>query len=215
MNTRQMDKFTDHCAKFFDQEPMIMHTESHMDMHVDVLLFEPNEKYPFWKLVTMGASDYKMPKTEFSLGDRNEYMMFVDADEDLTDRFVVDWYYQQLMNIALMPYKEKFAVSYGHSMEWELEDGEEMCAACAEELEAKNSRESEEDEGWKDFIDEPIDEEDDEDEMEIPLEELQDDEFNDTFDDEEEVEEYKEEFEDIGDVDDIDLDGEDEGEEDF
>lgn len=132
MNTRQMDKFTDHCAKFFDQEPMIMHTESHMDMHVDVLLFEPNEKYPFWKLVTMGASDYKMPKTEFSLGDRNEYMMFVDADEDLTDRFVVDWYYQQLMNIALMPYKEKFAVSYGHSMEWELEDGEEMCGCFLE-----------------------------------------------------------------------------------
>ena len=56
-----------------------------------------------------------------------------------------------------------------------VEDGEEMCAACAEELEAKNARESEEDEGWKDFIDEPIEEDDaDDDEMEIPLEEIQD-----------------------------------------
>lgn len=41
---------------------------------------------PFWKLVTAGASDYKMSAPRGVLGKRNEYMMFIDASEDMDDQ---------------------------------------------------------------------------------------------------------------------------------
>lgn len=48
-----------------------------MEPHIDALLYAPNEAYPFWKLVTAGASDYKMSAPRGALGKRNEYMMFM------------------------------------------------------------------------------------------------------------------------------------------
>ena len=41
---------------------------------------------PFWKLVTAGASDYKMSAPRGALGTRNEYRMFIDASEDMDDQ---------------------------------------------------------------------------------------------------------------------------------
>mgnify|MGYP002795679391 CR=1 FL=1 len=53
-----------------------------------------------------------------------------------------------------------------------IEEGEEMCESCAEELAAKKNEENLDDDSWKDYVDEDLDDEGDEDEMEIPLEEL-------------------------------------------
>ena len=36
--------------------------------------------------VTAGASDYKMSAPRGALGKRNEYMMFIDASEDMDDQ---------------------------------------------------------------------------------------------------------------------------------
>lgn len=119
MKNCEMDKLMAHCSYYFQQEePMILHNPVMTEPHIDVLLYEPNEAYPFWKLVTMGASDFKVPDAPKMLGNRNEYMMFVDAAENLTDQATVGWYYSQLMEIAYYPVTENSCLTYGHSLEW-------------------------------------------------------------------------------------------------
>ena len=64
-------------------------------VHIDGLLYEPDEKYPFWKLATAGASDIKMPPVKNTLANCNEYMMFIDPKEDMLDPDVRYWYYKR------------------------------------------------------------------------------------------------------------------------
>lgn len=49
--------------------------------HVTTFVFCPTKEMPFWKLCTIGASDYMMPKRNIGCGRlanrRNEYMMFI------------------------------------------------------------------------------------------------------------------------------------------
>jgi len=135
MNAREMDRFIAHCDKYLEQtDCTVLHPTVEGMPHIDILLYAPNEKYPFWKLITMGASDYKMPKLPVSLGNRNEYMMFVNSDEDLNDKNVLTWYHNTLMGIAHYPRAAKIAVTYAHSIEWgEDEDNQsDMVAAFLE-----------------------------------------------------------------------------------
>ena len=73
MKRKEMDKLIKHFDQYFEQKDCtILHPVVDDGYHIDVLLYEPNKKYPFWKLVTMGASDYKMPKSPNSFGQFNE-----------------------------------------------------------------------------------------------------------------------------------------------
>jgi hypothetical protein len=80
----------------------------------------------------MGASDFKMSAPKHALGDRNEYMMFVDASEDLTDASVVGWYFNQLTGVATYPMQARCFFSYGHSVEWGEERDSDMVGAFIE-----------------------------------------------------------------------------------
>jgi len=132
MNTKEMDKLIKHFDTYFGQsEPRVLHSDG-MVPHIDVLVYSPNEKYPFWKLCTMGASDYKMPAPKQALGNRNEYMMFIAPEEDMTDKTAALWYVSQLLEVAMYGVSTKSFVTYGHSMEWPVEDGEEMVGAYLE-----------------------------------------------------------------------------------
>jgi len=132
MNTKEMDKLIKHFDTYFGQsEPMVLHSDG-MNPHIDALLYQPNEQYPYWKLCTMGASDYKMPAPRQALGNRNEYIMFIAPEEDMADKNVAGWYAAQLMEVALYPISTKSFVTYGHSMEWPVEEGEEMVGAYLE-----------------------------------------------------------------------------------
>lgn len=105
MKTKEMEKFMNHCDFYFEQnDSVILHPIVDGGQHIDVLLYKPNDKYPFWKLVTMGASDYKMPVTHNTVGQYNEYMMFVDSDVDLNDKNVLIWYYNKLLLVAGFAY---------------------------------------------------------------------------------------------------------------
>ena len=131
MNTSEMDKLMAHFSKYFEQgDPVVLHPIV-MDPHIDVLKYKPTKKYHFWKLVTMGASDYKM-NGKNSLGNRNEYMMFIDADENLDDEDTMNWYRAQLLEVALYPIANNALLSYGHSVEWPPEADEEMAGAFIE-----------------------------------------------------------------------------------
>ena len=135
MHVKQMDIITKHFDKHFGQtDSKVLHPLEDNGFHVDVLLYEPNERFPFWKLVTMGASDYKMPPHGKTFSRYNEYMMFVHADEDLTDMNVVSWYFNKLIMVASYAHFTKCYITYGHSFEWQIdeEDSGEMIAAYIE-----------------------------------------------------------------------------------
>lgn len=134
MKSKEMNMLIKHMDQYFEQtDCMVIHPIVDNGYHIDVLLYEPNEKYPFWKLVTMGASDYKMPKISNTLGRFNEYIMFVDKDEKLNDRDVASWFHSKLIMIASYAKFYNTHITYGHSFEWKNEDPEdEMIAAFIE-----------------------------------------------------------------------------------
>ena len=134
MKTKEMDKIVKHFDKYFEQtDSMVLHPIIDNGFHVDVLLYNPNEKYPFWKLVTMGASDYKMPPVSNTISQYNEYIMFVHADVRLDDQEIVSWYFNKLVMIASFARFNKCHITYGHSFEWQNDDTEdEMIAAFIE-----------------------------------------------------------------------------------
>lgn len=134
MKPREMDMLIGHMDKYFEQtDCAVLHPIVDNGFHIDVLLYKPTEKYPFWKLVTMGASDYKMPKIPNTFGLFNEYIMFVDKDEDLDDREVVSFFHSKLVMIASYAKFYNTHITYGHSFEWTNDDPEdEMIAAFIE-----------------------------------------------------------------------------------
>ena len=132
MNLAEQKRFVAHCDRYFKQSDCTVLHPVVMTPHIDVLLYQPTDILPYWKLVTMGASDYRMPVTKPQLGDRNEYIMFVDAEEDLHDKSIVDQYWKHLINVAMYPIMNQCYITYGHSLEWKPEDGEEMVGAFLE-----------------------------------------------------------------------------------
>lgn len=120
-----------HLGKYFeDDEPQVLHPmQDIMGYHIDCLVYRPNERYPFWKLVTMGASDFKMPKSN-AIADRNEYIMFIDKNEDLYNQDILNWYYGHILDIATYPIQCNKVLTYGHDITWETD--EEMCGAYIE-----------------------------------------------------------------------------------
>lgn len=134
MKPKEMDELMAHCNVYFEQSDCtVLHPLVDNGPHIDVLRYAPSGKYPFWKLVTMGASDYKMPAIPNTVGNRNEYMLFVDGDIDLLDGEVLNWYYRKLLLVANFAAYHKTHITYAHSFEWENEDPEdEMVAAFIE-----------------------------------------------------------------------------------
>lgn len=86
MNQKKMYALISHYDTYFKQDDCRLLHSVVMEPHIDALLYAPNEAYPFWKLVNAGASDYKMSAPRGALGKRNEYMMFIDASEDMDDQ---------------------------------------------------------------------------------------------------------------------------------
>lgn len=132
MTLRELDRLTKHYDTYFQQSDCKVMHPLKGKVHIDGLLYEPDEKYPFWKLATAGASDIKMPPVKNTLANRNEYMMFIDPKEDMMDPDVRYWYYRTLVEVAAYPLIEKKFITYGHSVEWPPEDGEEMVCAYLE-----------------------------------------------------------------------------------
>lgn len=133
MNPREMKKFEAHCSKYLQQDNcMVMHSDTIRDPHIDFLKYPPNDHLPYWKLVTMGASDIKMPNQSNTLGDRNEYIVFISPDTNLDDYQTFAWFANKLLMIAKYPQYAKAHITYGHSVEWGDEDGSDMVSAFLE-----------------------------------------------------------------------------------
>lgn len=132
MNSREMNKLIRHFDTYFRQSDYTVLHSPNTEPHIDILCYRPNNAVPYWKLVTMGASDCRMPAPKGALGDRNEYMMFIDPGEDLTDKAILNQYVRYLMEVAFYPISSKRFITYGHSVEWTPDEGEEMVCAYLE-----------------------------------------------------------------------------------
>lgn len=121
MNKRKFFKIVNHYNKYFEQEAQDMLEfggDVDESMPIDVIVYKPTQKYPFWKLATVGASDYKMPKHKSAIARRNEYVMFLDKYIDISpESKEYDWYYRFLMLTAYSAKDLGEYISYSHTIE--------------------------------------------------------------------------------------------------
>ena len=88
-------------------------------------VFEPTSELPFWKLCTIGASDYLMPERNIGWGRkanrRNEYMMLISpdvkVDESATEWLVFNWL---LWSTAEYAFNEKDNITVSDTIDFEL-----------------------------------------------------------------------------------------------
>lgn len=92
-------KLYEHYTKYFKQTPVFslqLKKELMQDgkWPITTFVFRPTKVLPFWKLCTIGASDYLMPERDIGSGRhanrRNEYVMFL-SPEIKVSRSSADW----------------------------------------------------------------------------------------------------------------------------
>ena len=98
-SNKKHQKLYDHYVENFKQEPFFClrlkkNVLSDEMKPVTTLVFEPTEDMPFWKLCTIGASNYLMPERDIGWGrkanQRNEYMMLIDSEVEISQE-KTDW----------------------------------------------------------------------------------------------------------------------------
>lgn len=94
LKNKRHDKLYKHYLSIFKETPSFsMHFKPKIVTSgfkpVSTLVFKPTEDLPFWKLCTIGASDYLMPKRDIGLARlanrRNEYLMFVAPEAEISE----------------------------------------------------------------------------------------------------------------------------------
>ena len=126
MTENEKELFINHMNTHLgDTYAYVMNDVNEGDITLSFLVYTPTEELPFWKMVTMGASDHEMTKEIESLPNRNEYIMFIPASVDLVhDNDELNWYYNFLFQTAIHPYVSSEYMSYAHSLELEGMEGE-------------------------------------------------------------------------------------------
>ena len=92
-SNKKHQKLYDHYINVFKQEPIFClrlkkNVLSNGTKPITTLVFEPTQDMPFWKLCTIGASDYLMPERDIGMwrkaNQRNEYMMLIDPEVEIS-----------------------------------------------------------------------------------------------------------------------------------
>lgn len=95
------------------------------ELKINTLVFSPTKESPLWKLCTIGASDYLMPKREIGFGRfanrRNEYIMFISTETRINENskklFILN---ALLWSTAKYPYNEKSNITVTDTIEINL-----------------------------------------------------------------------------------------------
>lgn len=117
MKASKIEKLTRHYDRYFCQSDCVVLHPDDDKIHIDAMLYPPTQRYNFWKLATVGASEYAL-NGKNSLGNRNEYMMFIDPAVDMNDREEAKKYYNLLDATARYAIENNVFISYGHSLEF-------------------------------------------------------------------------------------------------
>lgn len=93
MESKRHQKLYEHYKTVFGEEPIfslkLKKNVLPTDMKpITTIVFKPTDEMPFWKLCTIGASDYLMPEREIGWGrkanQRNEYMMLIGPEVEIS-----------------------------------------------------------------------------------------------------------------------------------
>ena len=139
MESKRHQKLYEHYTNYFGQEPSFS-----LKLKKNVLpegmkpitthVFEPSDEMPFWKLCTIGASDFLMPEREIGWGRkanrRNEYIMLISpdvnvcpvSDDDIENPSNADWLYLNslLWSTAQYPFVENDNITVSDTIDMGL-----------------------------------------------------------------------------------------------
>lgn len=129
MNQRHK-KLYEHYLKIFRHEPCFSMQLKQEQVTsgakpVTTFVFCPTDEMPFWKLCTIGASDYIMPKRDIGYGRwanrRNEYMMFISPQVEISQS-TTEWLKLNalLWHIAEYAYAEKENITVSDTLDMSL-----------------------------------------------------------------------------------------------
>lgn len=89
---------------------------------ITTLVFKPTDELPFWKLCTIGASDYLMPECDIRWGSkanpRNEYMMLISLEVEV-DESKAEWLFLNFLLWSTVEYafKKKEAITVSDTID--------------------------------------------------------------------------------------------------
>ena len=103
----EMNKVSAYIEQQYGEYENVMHEIVSPDIHCDIVIVEPTEDQPYYKLITMGAGAYRMnvPKSlKGEVYERAEYVIFLPKDWNF-DLYNEEFYWpiRMLKTIARLP----------------------------------------------------------------------------------------------------------------
>ena len=119
----EMNKVSAYIEQQYGEYENVMHEKVSLDIHCDIVLVEPTEDQPYYKLITMGAGAYQMnvPKSlKGEVYDRAEYVIFLPKDWNF-DLYNEEFYWpiRMLKTIARLPVYLENWLGSGHTAQYE------------------------------------------------------------------------------------------------
>lgn len=109
----------EHVTKAFGEFKYAIHELMSPDIHLDILVVEPTEEEPFYKLVTCGAGAYKMPvpRAYRKYASRYaEYVINIPKDWDIKSSVPEDyWPIRVLKEVGRIPVSCRTWLGFGHT----------------------------------------------------------------------------------------------------
>jgi hypothetical protein len=120
---KEWNKVSAYIEQQYGKYDNVLHELVSPDIHCDIVLVEPTEDQPYYKLITFGAGAYQMnvPKSlKGEVYDRAEYVIFLPKDWDLeSDDEEFYWPIGMLKTIARLPIYLENWLGPGHTAQYE------------------------------------------------------------------------------------------------
>lgn len=131
MKGKRHQAIYDHYISVFGEEPVFSikpkkDTLSKDLVPITTFIFKPTDKMPFWKLCTIGASDYLMPERDIGwcrkANRRNEYMMLIAPEVEI-DESNTEWLHLNslLWSTAEYAFNEEESVTVSDTIDMGIE----------------------------------------------------------------------------------------------
>lgn len=121
----ELDEYEKYIEESFGHYDLVMHELYSPDIHLDVIVIDPDDESPYFRLITMGAGAYKMNVPEEVKGQKleyAEYMIYLPADWNINSSDEKDyWPIRYLKNAARIPVVYDSWMAYGHTVAGEGE----------------------------------------------------------------------------------------------
>ena len=123
---KEWNKVSAYIEQQYGEYENVMHEIVSPDIHCDIVLVEPTEDQPYYKLITFGAGAYQMnvPKSlKGEVYDRAEYVIFLPKDWNIeSDDEEFYWPIRMMKTIARLPVDSEDWLGIGHTVHL-TEDG--------------------------------------------------------------------------------------------